>query len=430
MPTLQLKDAVFEEELLQKRHSYQLANDVTLETNVKVIMQEVQAKGDAALIDFTKQFDAVDLTVKGVRVSQEAILEANRKVPEEEIAALGLLKKRIEKMEQRKLARLSFVIKEKGLEVTNTVRPLESVGCYVPGGEATYPSTLMMTVVPAKVAGVPRVVVCSPPTSNGEVNPRVLAAASLCGVDEIYRVGGVQAIAALAYGTKSVKPVAKIVGPGNKFVTLAKILASRTVAIDLPAGPSEILVLADETADPKFIALDLISQSEHTQDNVAGLVTTSKELATEVVSEVERLIPRLGNRRLVVTESLSKNGFVLLCSTVEEAIRFVNVFAPEHLEIITRGSKSVAEKITTAGVILLGKYTPVSASDYCIGTSHVLPTGGFSRVHSELSVFDYVKRLNIIQCSKERLRRMRGLAKTLAYEEGLPSHYVAIEERL
>lgn len=429
MPTLQVKDSSFAEELVRKRRSYKMTDNINLEADVKEIIKEVQAKGDEALVDFTKKFDGVDLSVKSVRLSEEEIIEASRKVGKEKIAALRLLKKRIEKIELRKLARMSYVIKEKGLEVANTIRPIESIGCYVPGGEAAYLSTLLMTVIPAKVAGVPRIVVCSPPMHDGDVDQQILVAASICGVDEIYRLGGVQAVAALAYGTESIKPVAKIVGPGNKFVVLAKVLVSRDVAIDSPAGPSEIVVLADETADPRLIALDLISQSEHTSDNIAGLVTTSKEIATDVIKEVERLIQGLSERREIVEESLAKNGFVLLYDTLNEAAAFVNAFAPEHLEIVTRKPKGVAEKITSAGIILLGKYTPVSASDYCIGTSHVLPTSGFSRVTSELSVFDYVKRLNIVQCSKERLRGMKGLAKTLAYSERLPNHYTAIDGR-
>ncbi|MFH0897130.1 MAG: histidinol dehydrogenase [Candidatus Bathyarchaeota archaeon] len=429
MAILQLNDLSIAEELVRKRHFYKMADDATLETQVKEIIREVQTKGDAALAFFTKKFDNVDLSAKGVKVSQEDILKAQTKVHKEELTALRLLKKRIEKIERRKLTLMSYIIKEKGLEVVQTLRPIESVGCYVPGGEAAYPSTLLMTTVPAKVAGVPRVVVCSPPTCEGEINPKILAAASICGIDEIYRLGGVQAIAALAYGTETVRPVAKIVGPGNKFVFLAKVIISKDVSIDLPAGPSEIVVLADETANPKLVALDLISQSEHTPDNIAGLVTTSGKLAAEVIKEVERLTSGLSNRREVVVESLSKNGFVFLYDTLDEAVAFVNAFAPEHLEIVTRRPRAIAEKITSAGIILLGRYTPVSASDYCVGTSHVLPTAGFSRIYSELSVFDYVKRVNIVQCSKEKLRKMKSLTKILAYCEGLPNHYLAMEGR-
>lgn len=428
MTILQVKEVSLAKELLSRRRAYTTAGDATLESYVKGIVEAVKAKDDAALVDFTKRFDGVDLTAKGIRISEKEMREAYRKVNAKEVTVLKRLKKRIEKIERRKLSRMNYTIRERGLEIAHTTRPIESVGCYVPGGEATYPSTLLMTVVPAKVAGVPRIVVCSPPTCEGEINPLILVAASICDVDEVYRVGGAQAITALAYGTKSVKPVAKIVGAGNRFVNLAKILVSRDVAIDLPAGPSEIVVLADETAEPRFVALDLISQSEHTPDNVAGLVTTSREVAAKVVDEVERLVPKLG-RREIVMESLSKNGFIFLCKTMDEAVDFVNGFAPEHLEIVARNPREVSKKITSAGIILLGKYTPVSASDYCLGTNHVLPTAGFGRVYSELSVFDYVRRVNVVECSKEKLGEMKRLAETLAGSEGLPNHFQAIEGR-
>jgi len=425
---LQIKDRLFTETLLEKRRTSKTIDDVALETRVKSIIEEVKAKGDMALIDFTKKFDGVDLATKGVKVSEKEVSDACSRVSKDEIDALKSLKKKIEKIERPKLKRMTYSIKESGFRIINTLRPIESVGCYVPGGEAAYPSTLLMTAVPAKVAGVPRIVVCSPPTCGGEINPLILAAASICDVDEVYRFGGAQAIAALAYGTRTVKPVAKIVGPGNKFVTLAKVMVSRNTAIDLPAGPSEIVVLADETANPKFVALDMISQSEHAPDNIAGLVTTSNEFAKAVVGEVEKLVPKMG-RRDVVVESLSNNGFIVLFENMDEAVSFVNAFAPEHLEIITRKCRKVADKVASAGLILLGKYTPVAASDYCFGTNHVLPTSGFGRVYSELSVFDYVRRLSLVKCSKERLRKMRNMVRVLSESEGLPNHFSAIGGR-
>ena len=416
------------ETLLEKRRTLEAVNDRALEKQVKEILEEVKAKGDFALMDFSKRFDGADLTVKGLRVSEREILDACQLVSPDEIDALKTLKSRIEKTERPKLGHMSYSIREKGFEIMHTLRPLASVGCYVPGGEAAYPSTLLMTAVPAKVAGVSRIVACSPPTFGGEINPLILAAASISGVDEVYRLGGAQAIAALAYGTETVRPVVKIVGPGSRFVTQAKIMVSRSVAIDFPAGPSEIIVLADETADKKLVALDLISQSEHASDNIAGLVTTSLKIARAVVNEVERLASRLG-RKETVAASLSGNGFVIVCEAMDEAVGFVNAFAPEHLEVFTREPKTIAEKITSAGIVLLGEYTPVAASDYCFGTNHVLPTGGFGHVYSELSVFDYVRRMSVVECSEYRLNKMRGLAKTLAEREGLPNHASAIEGR-
>lgn len=291
----------------------------------------------------------------------------------------------------------------------------------------TYPSSLIMTVMPAKVAGVPQIVVCSPPRSGGDVNPLILVAADICGVDEIYRVGGVQAIAAMAYGTRTIRPVDKLVGPGNKYIMSAKMLVSRDVSTDLPAGPSEIMVLADSSADPRNVALDMVSQAEHV-DGISILVTTSKRLAEAVVKEIEQMVSSLPNREMVI-QNLSKNGLVLVCEDIEKTVWFVNEFAPEHLEVMTENAWSIAEEITSAGLVLIGKYTPVSASDYSLGTIHVLPTGGFSHVYSGLSVLDFVKRFSIVECSEEGLLKVRQNVKVLAESEGLMNHALAVEGR-
>ena len=247
-----------------------------------------------------------------------------------------------------------------------------------------------MTATPAKVAGVPRIVVCSPPTEKGNINPLILVAADICGVDEVYKVGGVQAIAALAYGTETIKPVRKIVGPGSKYVTAAKVLVSQDVAIDMPAGPSEVLVLADETANPKLIAADMISQAEHGADSVAGLITTSAKLADEVQDWLAKLSDA-AERKEIVQQSLSKYGFIITCNERDELTTLANIFAPEHLEIVTQKPAEIAEKINTAGLILLGQFSPVALSDYASGTNHVLPTGGFGIAFSGLSVLDFTR---------------------------------------
>ncbi len=396
---------------------------------MKEIVETVQKKGDEALLEYTREFDGINLSGRGVAVKESEIREAYEKVGEEQIDALTYLKARIAEAERYNLKKLNFSRREKGLTISHSLKPIPSVGCYVPGGKAAYPSTLLMEAVPAKVAGVPRIAVCSPPTSNGEINPLVLVAADICGVSEIYRVGGAQAVAALAYGTESISPVMKIVGPGNRFVTIAKALVSRDVAVDFPAGPSEVLVLADEAANSRFVALDLISQSEHSPDSVAGLVTTSEDLAKGVVEEIENLFKEI-EREEVVAKSLSENGFVLVCDEWDEAISFVNAFAPEHLEILTRRPSEIAKRIVSAGVILLGPYTPVSGSDYCFGTSHILPTGGFSRVYSGLSVIDFVRRVNVVKCSRERLEEVEGVVKVLALGEALPNHFLALNGRV
>jgi histidinol dehydrogenase len=285
-----------------------------------------------------------------------------------------------------------------------------------------------MTAVPAKTAGVPRIVVCSPPTTKGTINPLILVAADICEVNEIYKVGGAQAIAALAYGTETIKPVKKIVGPGNKYVTTAKILVSKDVAIDMPAGPSEVLVLADETANPQLIALDMISQAEHGADSVAGLITTSEKLAEEVVSWLNKMAAS-ADRGTIVRKALADYGFAITCKSIDEMVALANDFAPEHVEIITRNPMKIADRITSAGVILIGPYSPVSLSDYGSGTNHVLPTGGFGHAFSGLSVLDFARRVSIVESSREGLLQVKNHVKVLTEAENLPNHYKAIEAR-
>lgn len=400
----------------------------SLEERIKAIMGEVRTQGDAALIKFTKKFDKTTLDIKNLRVTTEEIKEAYESVSEEQISALDFMKEKLETLEKHTLEQIKTEVEENGIRVRYLPCSIQSVGCYVPGGEAAYPSTLVMTVVPAKVAGVPRVVVCSPPATKGSINPLTLVAADICKADEIYKVGGAQAIAALAYGTESIKPVRKIVGPGNKYVTMAKILVSRDVAIDMPAGPSEILILADETASPRFVALDMISQAEHGADSVAGLITTSKELAENVLNELRKATLSV-RRSIIVTEALSSYGFIIICKTLDEMVKLANVFAPEHVEIITREPMEVAAKIGSAGLILVGSYSPVSVSDYCSGTNHVLPTSGFGHIFSGLSVLDFVRRVGIVECSRESLLKLKNNVKVLAEAENLPNHYKAIEGR-
>lgn len=396
---------------------------------MRQIISEVRKRGDVALLEFTKKFDKVDLSNMGLEVTRRQIKDAYNKVSKDQIQALQYLKDRIQEVESYKLNIMNFEVNGLGLKIQHILKPISSVGCYVPGGRAAYPSTLLMTVVPAKVAGVQRIVACSPPTFDNEVNPLTLVATDICGVDEVYRLGGAQAIAALAYGTESIKPVTKIVGPGGRMVTVAKTLVSQEVSIDIPAGPSEIIVLADETADPKLVALDMISQSEHAEDNVAGLVTTSKKLAEEVSNQIKSLFKDL-ERKEIIAQSLSNKGFILLCKSIDEAIAFINAFAPEHLEIMTKNPQEVFKRIESAGIILIGRYTPAAASDYGVGTNHVLPTSGYGHAYSGLSVFDFVRRINVVECSKEGLQKMETPVRILAESEGLPNHYLALKERI
>lgn len=400
----------------------------SLVENVKVILERVEKNGDNALIKFTEKFDNAKLNAGSLRVTKEEIKEAYSKVNEKQIAALELMKSKVSSFEDLIRKKLKIKTSKDGISIQNVLRPIESVGCYVPGGQAKYPSTVVMTAVPAKTAGVSRIVVCSPPTAEGNVNPLVLVAADICGVNEVYKVGGAQAIAALAYGTETIKPVKKIVGPGNKYVTLAKILVSKEVAIDMPAGPSEILVLADETADPKIVAFDMVSQAEHGADSVAGLITTSKKVADEVVVWLEKLAVST-ERGAIVRKALTEQGFLITCDSEEEIVDLANAFAPEHVEVIMRNAMRIAEEITSAGVILIGEYTPVALSDYGSGTNHVLPTAGFGHSFSGLSLLDFTRRVSIVESSKEGLLKLKNHVKTLTETENLPNHYKAIEAR-
>jgi histidinol dehydrogenase len=403
--------------------------DESTENNVKAIINKVAKNGDAALIEFTEKLDKTKLKPESLRVTTEEIEEAYLTVNEMQISALKLMKSKVSSLERLVLERITFETSKDNITVQNALRPIESVGCYVPGGQAAYPSTVVMTAVPAKTAGVPRIVVCSPPTTKGTVNPLILVAADICEVNEIYKVGGAQAIAALAYGTETIKPVKKIVGPGNKYVTMAKILVSKDVAIDMPAGPSEVLVLADETANPQLIALDMISQAEHGADSVAGLITTSKKLAEEVITWLSK-VAASADRGSIIRKALAGYGFVITCKSIDEMVELANVFAPEHVEIITRNPMEIADRITSAGVILIGPYSPVSLSDYGSGTNHVLPTGGFGHAFSGLSVLDFARRVSIVESSREGLLQLKNHVKVLTEAENLPNHYKAIEARL
>jgi histidinol dehydrogenase len=398
-----------------------------LENNVKTIINQVRAKGDESLVQYALKFDKAELDIRGLKVRPAEIKEAYTKTTADQVSALKFMKERVSFFQRQFLTQTGIKTDNDGISVQTALCPIESVGCYVPGGQAAYPSTLIMTAVPAKVAGVARVVVCSPSDAKGKVNPLVLVAADICDVKEIYKVGGAQAIAALAYGTKTIAPVRKIVGPGSKYVTAAKMLVSTDVAIDMPAGPSEVLVLADESADARLIAYDLISQAEHGGDSVAGLITNSKKLSIEVLgylSKIASLAPR-GNK---VSESLSKYGFIIECGGFEEMINLSNQFAPEHLEVMTRNAKEVAGRLV-AGLILVGPYSPVALSDYASGTNHVLPTGGFAHSFSGLSALDFMRRVSIVECTRTGLERVKESVGVLTEAENFPNHFKAIKAR-
>jgi histidinol dehydrogenase len=410
-----------------KRQQVDQKATAELESNVKAIINQVKQDGDKALFALAQKFDKATLTPKTLKATAKEIKEAYSKVTKEQVAAIQFMKERVSVFQKQLLSQTEVKTFNEGIMIQTVLRPIESVGCYVPGGQAAYPSTVVMTAVPAKIAGVPRIVVCSPSDSRGKVNPLVLVAADVCGVDEVYKVGGAQAIAALAYGTDTIKPVRKIVGPGSKYVTMAKVLISTDVAIDMPAGPSEVLILADQWADARLIAYDMISQAEHGGDSVAGLITTSQKLAQEVQANLSNLaiVAKRGEK---IAESLNKYGFIIVCKDIEEAVALTNQFAAEHLEVLANDAKKLAEKLV-AGLILIGQYSPVPLSDYASGTNHVLPTGGFAQSFSGLSAIDFMRRVSITECSKEGLEKVRGNVKVLTDTENLPNHYKAIEAR-
>ena len=395
----------------------------------KLIMDDVAKYGDSALFDYTEKFDGVRLN--SLKVTDEEIKKAYNRVTTEQVHSIKIMKERLIMGEKVLLKRLrGIVMSSRGVRVQRIVRPVSSVGCYIPGGKARYPSTMVMCAIPAKVAGVKRVVALSPPLRDGTVDPLTLVAADICDVDEFYKVGGAHGIMALAFGTPTISKVSKIVGPGGIFVTIAKILASSKVSIDMIAGPTELLIYADSKADPKLIAFDLISQSEHSYDTLCGLVTTSKEFAVQVTDMLQSILEKSTIKRAdIVKRSLEENGFIAVCQNESAAVEFINELAPEHLEIIATNARTISKNIISAGLVLIGKYTPSSASDYCLGSNHVLPTSGFSKSRASLSVLDFVKIVNTIQATKLGLKKVEPIVKQISMAEGLTNHYEAIRER-
>ena len=415
-----------ESELLLQRWPNTPISKRELLDYVRSIVVDVAKRGDQALQEYTERFDKVKMD--SFKVTPAEVQEAYEKVTQPQIEALRESYSRLEKVETQRLFQNEFSVEIEGTRITCTLKPLISVGCYVPGGKASYPSSVIMNVAPAKVAGVERIVICTPPGADGKVDPLTLVACDVCVVNEVYKIGGVQAIAALAYGTESIPKVDKIVGPGNPYVTAAKSLVSDTVSIDKPAGPSEILIIADEKANPRLIAYDLISQAEHGAGGISGLITVSEKLADDVAQLVDELVSGI-DRSEIVLDALSYGGFIYTVNNIDEAIAFANRFAPEHIEIMTGVPEEVAEKITSSGLILLGDYTPVSSTDYCIGVNHVLPTGGYAKIASGITILDYMKPVSIVTATKTSLSSIRSRVAALADAEGLPNHNEAVEAR-
>ena len=388
---------------------------------VQSILDDVRKNGDAAVKKYEQKFNR--RKTNSLRVSKKEIKEA--KITKSQFNALRLSALRLSKA-QRTLKKklLDSVSKLPGISFV----PISTVGCYVPGGQARYPSSAIMSTITAAEAGVNRIVVISPPDFNGNIDPMTVYVAQKCGA-ELYKVGGAQAIGALAYGTKSIPKVDKIIGPGGKFVSIAKAIVSEQTSIDMIAGPTELGIIVDASADPELVALDLISQAEHSNDTMCFVVTKSKTIAKQIQKSLEKLIPVV-ERSEIVKQSISKNGFIAICKNQDEVINFANKIAPEHMELMVKNAKTLSKRITGPGLVLIGNNTPSSASDYLLGTNHILPTSGFGRTRGGLSVLDFLKLKTVVETKKTILSEISDDLKTLTDAEGLPNHYKAVERRL
>lgn len=395
---------------------------------IRKIIDDVKKDGDKALVKCTEKFDKIKLDQEKIRITENEIKQSYDKLERKQIKALKKASENIKKFHTKQLRTQWSIQIKKGITAGQIIRPLDSIGIYVPGGKATYPSTVLMCAIPAKIAGVKNIVMCTPPGENGVINPTLLVAADLAGVDEVYRVGGAQAIAAMAYGTKTVRSIDKIVGPGNIYVTAAKIEVSKNVAIDIPAGPSEVLIIADKTANASYIAFDLLAQSEHDPKAWAILLTPSETLANEVNKIIEKQMDSC-SRKEIIKSSIEKGGLIVIVKNIDEAIELSNMIAPEHLQIQTKRSNKILSEIKNAGAIFLGSYTPVSFGDYSSGLNHVLPTAGYAKIYSGLSCQDFVKTMNFLECEKEGFENLKETTITFAKMEGFDAHSKAVSIR-
>ena len=407
------------------KRSEQDVNNV-LDT-VSEILNNVKKNGDVALKSYTEKFDGV--LIDDLKVTDDEIKEAYDSLDETLLIALKQAAANIEKFHKKQIPEDWEMEVNPGIKAGQIVRAINSAGCYIPGGRAAYPSSILMTVIPAKIAGVDKVVCVTPPQKDGKILDAILVAADIAGADEIYKVGGAQAIAALAYGTESVPKVEKIVGPGNIFVTAAKKLVYGQVDIEFPAGPSEVLILADESAEPEFLATDILAQAEHDPNASCFLVTDSRDLA-EKTNEFVLKLTEIAPRREIIEESLSKSGKIIITDTFDEAVYVTNEYAPEHLIITTKDDDKTLGKIKNAGSIFLGAYSPVAAGDYGSGTNHVLPTGGGAKMYSGLSTESFIKKPTVQRITKEGLAELAKTSVPIAEYEGFFAHSNSFKRRL
>jgi len=402
-------------------------DDAEIESRVRAILNDVASRGDEALREYTGRFDGVQIA--SLAVTDEEFAQARREVPDAVASAMRLAAERIRRFHEHQRRTAWFAVDELGGMVGQMVVPLRRVGVYVPGGLAVYPSSVLMCAVPAQVAGIEEIILCTPPRKDGSVHPLVLLAAQEAGVKRVFKVGGAQAVAAMAYGTQSIPAVDKIVGPGNVYVTVAKKLVYGIVGIDMLAGPSEVCILADDSANPRFVAIDMLTQAEHDVHTAAFLITPSTALAQAVMAEIERAIAELP-RREILQETLSKNGGILITHDMDEAIDLANACAPEHLALMVSEPWRHLSRIRCAGAILLGDYSPQSLGDYVAGPSHTLPTSGTARYASPLNVDDFVKKSSVVSFSREALAQVAEAIETLAEVEGLDAHRLAVKWRM
>ena len=405
--------------------------DRRLERKVRSILNDVSRRGDDALLHYTRALDGVKISVEQLQVKKWEIANAYQKVPEKFVRTLGRAARRIRTFHERVGKRLigSWEVRERGIRLVQRVKPLERVGIYVPGGKASYPSTVLMAGIPAKVAGVQEVFMVTPPQPEGGISPAVLVAASLIGIDRIYRVGGVQAIGALTFGTPSIPRVDKIVGPGNRYVATAKRLVFGLVDIDMVAGPSEIVIVSDEKAPASWVAADLISQAEHDEMALAVLITPSERVAIQVAVEIKKQLSSL-RRRKMAEASLKRRGAILIVRDVKQAIAVANRIAPEHLELCLSHPRAFVKDIKHAGAVFLGCHTPEAIGDYLAGPNHILPTAGTARFSSPLGVEDFLKRVNLLEFDGPALGRFEKDVKQFTEWEGLEGHYQAVRVRM
>lgn len=394
---------------------------------VSEILNNVKNNKDKAVCEYSEKFDGVLL--KDFKVSKEEIKESYNSLDDELLTALKNAASNIEKFHKKQIPEEWNMEVTPGVVAGQIIRPINSVGCYIPGGRAAYPSSILMTVIPAKIAGVKKVVCVTPPQKDGSVLDAILVAADIAGADEIYKIGGAQAIAALAYGTESVPKVEKIVGPGNIFVTAAKKLVYGQVDIEFPAGPSEVLILADNTANPEFLATDILAQSEHDPNASCFLVTDSRDLAVKTDEFVKKL-SEVAPRREIINQSLSKSGKIIITDNFKQAIDVTNEYAPEHLIICTKDDDETLSHINNAGSIFLGAYSPVAAGDYGSGTNHVLPTGGGAKMYSGLSSEDFIKKPTVQRLTKQGLKELSKTSVPIAEYEGFYEHANSFKTRL